>query len=276
MKESRYFAAQSDFASERERLSLLESVADPATFERLGRLGIASGWQCLDVGAGGGSVTRWLAERVGPAGHVTAVDLDTRFLDALDLAKHVEVRRHDILAGTVDAGRYDLVHSRALIEHLADPRRGLQNMSAALRPGGWLIVSAADFASLRAALPEHPSSDGFDRTLRAFVEFARSQKIMDLALGPRVPVLFDEVGLVEVGNEALTRVYAGGGPQALLLRQSVDRVRERFGAAGGSGERDVATFLAALDDPSFRFVYWTRFYVWGRRPEEHKDAEKRP
>ena len=50
---------------ERERLRLLEDSFDPGTFRWLDQLGVGSGWRCLEVGAGGGSVARWLADRVG-------------------------------------------------------------------------------------------------------------------------------------------------------------------------------------------------------------------
>jgi tRNA A58 N-methylase Trm61 len=41
------------------------------------RLGIAEGARCLEVGAGRGSIAAWLCRAVGPAGHVTATDLQT-------------------------------------------------------------------------------------------------------------------------------------------------------------------------------------------------------
>ena len=34
----------------------------------------------LEIGAGGGSIARWLAERVGPTGSVLATDIDPRFI----------------------------------------------------------------------------------------------------------------------------------------------------------------------------------------------------
>ena len=43
------------------------------------------GWRCLEIGAGRGSMATWLAERVGPAGQVVATDIDTRYLERLDL-----------------------------------------------------------------------------------------------------------------------------------------------------------------------------------------------
>ncbi len=64
----------------RRRLQMLEAVYDPLTLRHLEMVGVGPGWRCLEVGAGAGSITRALAERVGPQGRVAAVDLDPRFL----------------------------------------------------------------------------------------------------------------------------------------------------------------------------------------------------
>lgn len=203
MIESRYFATGAEFQLERARLSLLESNCDPATVERLARVGVAPGWRCLEVAAGGGSVACWLARRVGPSGTVTATDVDTRFLTARDLPQNVEVRRHDIDADPLEADAYDLVHSRALVEHLPDPRHALERMAAALRPGGWLVIEAADFTPLRSAWPEHASSSVFDRVARAFVDSMLADGIMDLLMAPRLPLLLERLGLVQVDNDGV-------------------------------------------------------------------------
>ncbi len=266
MNESRYFAAGAEFASERARLTLLESDADPITFERLARAGVAPGWRCLEVAGGGGSVVRWLAERVGLEGAVTAIDIDTRFLDALDLPNNVAVRRQDVMRDALEPDYYDLVHCRALLEHLPDPRRALERMAAALRPGGQLVVEAADFTPLRSAVPEHRSSAVFDWTVRAFVEEMPVDAVMDLCLAPRLHALLESIGLVAVDSEGVASVHHGGSPVAIFLERSVERMRERLIAGGRLSERDLATFARALEDPSFSWMAWIRFAAWGRRP----------
>ena len=62
MTSDKYVMADVAFDTERERLDILETLNDPATFAWLAQLGISKGWRCLDVGAGGGSVARWMAE----------------------------------------------------------------------------------------------------------------------------------------------------------------------------------------------------------------------
>ena len=46
---------------EDERLTLMSRMLDPQMFFRLEQLGVAAGWRCLEVGAGNGSVSHWLA-----------------------------------------------------------------------------------------------------------------------------------------------------------------------------------------------------------------------
>ncbi len=111
------YAAPNEWVEARRRLQLLETVYDRATTRRLEATGVGAGWHCAEVGAGGGSVTRWLCDRVGPSGRVLAVDIDTRFVDELDHPS-LEVRRQDIVTQPLRAGEFDLVHARAVLMHL--------------------------------------------------------------------------------------------------------------------------------------------------------------
>ena len=106
----------------RRRLRMLEQCYDEATTRRLRALGVSPGWRCLEVGAGGGSIASWLCRRVGAAGPVLATDLDTRFPGAIE-APGLEVRRHDITTDALPDRAFDLVHARAVLEHLPLPAR---------------------------------------------------------------------------------------------------------------------------------------------------------
>ena len=47
------------------RFPALADAFDAGTQRHLTALGLGAGWHCLEVGGGGGSIARWLAERVG-------------------------------------------------------------------------------------------------------------------------------------------------------------------------------------------------------------------
>jgi SAM-dependent methyltransferase len=87
---------------ERRRMALLFAYHGWLTIEVLEAAGVSRGWRCLEVGAGGGDITRWLAKMVTPGGSVVAVDLETRWIESLT-SDVVEVRRGDF--GKLDFGR---------------------------------------------------------------------------------------------------------------------------------------------------------------------------
>lgn len=49
----------------RQRLAAMEAGLDPWTSDNLESRGIVPDWRCLEVGAGAGSIARWLSSRVG-------------------------------------------------------------------------------------------------------------------------------------------------------------------------------------------------------------------
>ena len=111
------YAYDQEWKDERERLAGIERLWDPGSRALMERLGVGAGWRCLEVGAGGGSMVEWLSDRVGA---VTAADVSTRFLDAID-RPNVEVRELDILADDLPEGEFDLVYARLVVEHLGRP-----------------------------------------------------------------------------------------------------------------------------------------------------------
>src|ERR1035438_2255785 len=62
------------------RLRALAELFDPSTFRHIERIGIARGWHCWEVGAGGPTVAAWLAERGGVEGSVLATAIDLSWI----------------------------------------------------------------------------------------------------------------------------------------------------------------------------------------------------
>ena len=117
-----------------ERFAGLESVFDPVTRGHLTRLGLAPGARCLEVGAGSGSIARWMADEVGPAGRVLAVDLDPRWCRR-DGRPQLEVAAVDLRTQPVPPGPWDVVHERLVLQHLPERLDVLARLVEALAPG---------------------------------------------------------------------------------------------------------------------------------------------
>lgn len=244
---------------ERARLRLLEEYHDPLTAGQLDAIGVGEGWRCLDVGAGGGSVTRMLAERVGSTGSVLAVDLDTWLLDAL-ASDRVEVRRHDLMSDQLPQAAFDLVHARLLLMFVSPRLGALQRLVGAARPGGWLAATAPDFTAVALS----PTSLVWRRVWSRFLDAAMAGG-WDPGYGPRLRDDLCAAGLVEVHADDVSRRYPGGSVPARLVSLTVERFRERLVLLGAdSGEIDEARRL--LEDPASTLAAPTTCLARGRRP----------
>src|SRR5271156_6107183 len=129
----REYVLPHEVAGERQRLALMSALLDPLELNHLARLGVGPGWRCLELGSGNGSISRALAERVAPGGHVVASDIDIAYIAELR-TPGLEVRRIDILQDAIEPESYDLVVARALLHHLTPAQKALERMVAALKP----------------------------------------------------------------------------------------------------------------------------------------------
>jgi SAM-dependent methyltransferase len=240
---------------EQERLSLLEEFCDPQTARQIDAVGVDAGWRCLDVGAGAGSVTRRLAERVGDAGSVLAVDLDVRLLQQLDGGR-VEVRRHDLLAEPLPAAAFDLVHARNLLMHLPNRLDALRRLHSAVRPGGWLALCEPDFTAQAVS----PPSDAWRRVWSAFLDAAVAGG-WDPGYGARLMSDLEALDLADLEGETLVRRVRGGTVPARLFAGSLERFRDRMDAAPD----DLAEAQRLLHDPGVMYMGVIITSAWGRR-----------
>jgi SAM-dependent methyltransferase len=241
---------------ERRRLGLGEQAFDPISLRMLDDVGIEEGWRCLDVGAGSGSITQHLAERVGPSGSVLAVDTDTRLLEPL-AGDRIEVRSHDLLGDPLPEAAFELVHARNLLMHLPSRLDALRRMLHAVAPGGVLAICDHSVADVEFLSP----SVEWRRTWAAFLD-ALVAAGWDPRYGDRLTSDLEALGLVEVRGEYLRRYERGGTLWARLLSGTIERLRPRMDASPD----DVDAALRALADPASAVRTGTVVSAWGRRP----------
>jgi SAM-dependent methyltransferase len=105
------------------------------------RLEVNPGERVLDAGAGFGDTAIMLARRVGPSGHVTAMDCCDAFLDfgrrdaAAEGLANVDFVEADVQTAAFVAD-HDLVFSRFGTMFFQSPVAAMRNLGSALRPGG--------------------------------------------------------------------------------------------------------------------------------------------
>jgi len=257
---SSYRAPDETAELERKRLQQLGALFDEPTISRLRRFGAQPGWNCLEVGAGSGSVARALASLVAPDGHVLATDLDDRFYQGDE--HHLEFRVHDIARDPLPADRFDLAHARGVLEHIGDRDRALATMVGATKPGGFVVVEDPDWVVFDAqALPE--SFGALHRKMRSLYMDTSSY---DPNLGAKLPALLLAAGLVDVDGEGTVFTMHGSTASMEWYVLGLERSLPQLVKAGIVDADLAAAGLAEARDPECRLLSPLQMTAWGRKP----------
>jgi SAM-dependent methyltransferase len=236
----------------------LAQAYDPASTAHLADTGITTGWHCLEIGAGGGSIATWLAERVAPTGRVVATDVKPHRIPP---AAGLTVLRHDVVRDPLPSGPFDLVHARLVLLHLREREAVLADLVRCLRPGGVLQLDEFDLSYGPVLLAGDPPLYRRFLAAKAAVLVAAGA---DPGWGARVPAAMRAAGLAEIEVRPHLDVWRAGSPGQRLLVHHSERLRDRFLAAGLS-TADLSGLRAMLTDPSFQATSSVFYTVQGRR-----------
>jgi len=244
------------------RFGALSAIFDRATRRYLIDRQLTEGWQCLEVGGGGGSIASWLSERVGDTGRVVVTDIDTRFLETLK-SPNLEVLRHDIRCDLLPQGVFDLVHTRMVLIHLPERNVVLKRLAAALKPGGWLMCEEFDSDSL----PSDPALSPGEIVLKTHQAMGRLNDVrgVNRRCGRLLFERFRALGLTDLGAEGHVYMVQPHTQIAALLRASYERRRSAMIDAGYITAEEFERDLALTEAPEFMMpspIMWT---AWGRR-----------
>jgi SAM-dependent methyltransferase len=248
-------------AQEQARLLVLAELHDARTRAALTGLGIGPGWRCCDVGSGAGTIAGWMGEQVGPTGRVLSLDVDTRFQPP----SHgpVEVRQVDLVEEGVPEGGFDLVHARALLQHLAQREQVLDALVAALAPGGWLVVQDSDWVQFEA----QPLPEPFGSLLRASRRSSEQRHGHDPYFGRRLLPELAARGLVDLDAEGKVWTMHGGTTSAEWYVAGLARAAPGLQAAGVlPADLPVAAAIAQARRADFAILSPLSMLVRGRAP----------
>jgi SAM-dependent methyltransferase len=249
-----------EVSTEQQRLHLLEQMLDPDTIRILEQRGIQPSWHCLELGAGAGSIARWLAFRC-PDGQVVATDIGTTFLAGLS-APNLQVLRHDLVAEDFPLGAFDLIHARWLLMNLPQREEVLAKAVTWLAPGGWLVTEDMDLFPVDSS--PHPA---LQRLMEAFEQLLADSHGADFRWARRrLPTALAEVGLVELGMSVSVKHGGDGGADDAVYRMSMTQLRPGLVDRGLLSGAEYTAGIALLDDPAVIDTPIASVAAWGRRP----------
>ena len=248
--------------TERRRLEALAALLDPFTFHQLKQIGIEPGWRCLEIGAGLGTVSQWLAEQLGEQGEVLCTDLQTDFIADIEHPR-IRVEMRDITQPPPEREQFDLAVARAVHHHIPDRDAAARNLISAVRPDGHILYVEPDFHPV--FCDDHPV---WKRLWQAFFQWGERRDI-DYYTGRRVPAQLAAIGMDIVSVRGETVLFNGSEASKAardLYRMTFDAVLQPMIDQGFLSKSDSEDAYALLDNPEAWLMSLCFFATHARKP----------
>jgi ubiquinone/menaquinone biosynthesis C-methylase UbiE len=186
-------------------------------------LGLRRGGTAVDVGCGGGALTRSLARWMGPRCTVYGIDRDANFLDYARrrareerLARRARYLQGDALALPLPDDSAHAVTSYTVTGHIPDTRAFLREKIRVCRPGGRVSVmevrseGSLGSSPTRSAAPTQRERDLWKPLEKAFLRGVhRLWKVGATPVGlAELPALFEDLGLQDIMLDAFAVTHS--------------------------------------------------------------------
>lgn len=241
------------------RLRLIEAAVDSDTISLLEETGVTTGWSCLELGAGAGSIVEWLGIRVGQEGSVVAVDKKTAYLRRFSSPPY-SVVEGDFLILAREA-KVDLLHARYVLIHNKQDDEILKKIQAVVKPGGCVVLEEPDFTSAKLL---NPSGDEAHQRVNEAICRMFTNAGLDPACGLNLPRKATEVGLDILRTKATIHLCPGNAPIANVMAESALVLREEYTGTGVATDRDIDCYVGHARDPRYWSVYYSTISVLAR------------
>jgi SAM-dependent methyltransferase len=246
---------------ERERIALIGSVFDEFSRRRIRDLGPLAGKRCLDVGAGPGTVTAWLANECGVHGEVIGLDRDITLLEEADFPG-VIAWQADIESGpphTFPTSGFDLIHARLTICHLPGRERVLEQLVRWLNPGGWILISDV-INTMQACAAGH----ALGNMTRAFDEALLQTLGSDLNYAKIYPAPLRDLGMVDIGMAADLPIIRSDQATGRFWQLTFEAMRAEILGTGIIDEAGFVTAISELTKAGSFAIGYALVSAWGR------------
>lgn len=258
-----YVFASAEQQAEFARLKLLEDAFDDQTKQIIQSLGVASGWKCLELGPGAGSILTWLGDLVGNCGQVVGVDKNTAFVELIS-APQISKVTGDILDVELETNSFDLIHARYVLIHIVESAKVIEKLVTLLKPGGLLVLEEPDFTATQVISNSLPNAQAHQR-----VNAAISQMFIDLnldpAIGLKLPLLLQPNNLHVESVLDNRHLCCGNSKVAKVAGSSAATLQNKYVQTRKASVQDVEAYINNSFDSNFWAIYYSTISIVGRK-----------
>lgn len=241
--------------TEFERLKLIEEAFDEKTKEIIQTSGIKTGYKCLELGPGAGSILSWMSYIIGNEGKIVGIDKNTKFLEPIK-GKNNDLIEGDILDVELSSSDFDLIHARYVLIHITESNKVINKLIKSLKPGGVIILEEPDFTAARVINNSSPNGQAHQR-----VNEATNKMFMDLGLDPsfglKLPIILQNNGVIVdrvIGDQHLC---CGNSKIAKMMGRSTATLKHKYIRTQKASEQDVQMYIENSVNEDFWSVYYS-------------------
>ncbi|HBN22691.1 MAG TPA: hypothetical protein DD412_05580 [Holosporales bacterium] len=255
-------------------LELQQSMMSQESCTLLERAGLKDGQVVWDIGCGNGTMIPYLAKKVGPTGHVYAVDASAEQLQlakaraaSAGLSNVTFLQRSVMEMGDLPAdSSADIVYTRLLFMHLSDPKKALKAILKILKPGGRLTCEESVFGAISTSQPIQGISDYRD----SMIKLGRLRQ-QDYNIGEKMETICGESGFINV--QAMSKESKLSAQETSeLWRLRIGETAQKILKAGLATQEQVDHWKVMhkeipLEDESFYSISGMLYYILAQKPE---------
>jgi SAM-dependent methyltransferase len=179
------------------RLDVIHAVYGPVSLRGLEAARIGEARRAADIGCGTGTVSRWMASRMGPGGRVDAIDIAPEQIDVARSAaagagfSDIHYQVGSAYEPGLPESAFDVVFCRLVLCHLKEPSKAVAQMARLLRPGGRLVLVDMDLQDTFTM----PRCEAYEHYIKECVIPYQTKIGVDYSVGLNMPALVLGAGL---------------------------------------------------------------------------------
>lgn len=258
-----YIFASAEQQAEFARLRLIEDAFDDQTKQIIQSLGVTSGWNCLELGPGAGSILAWLGDLVGNSGRVVGVDKNIEYIKPISAPQITKIAGN-ILDVELENNSFDLIHARYVLIHIFESAKVVEKLVTLLKPGGILILEEPDFTTAQIIDDSSPLAHSHQRVNEAIKQMFVDLKL-DPAFGLKLPLLFQQNNLTIERVLDNRHLCCGNSKVAKVASSSAVTLRDNYIKTHKASAQDVETYINNSHNNNFWSIYYSTISIVGKK-----------
>ncbi|MCH9753805.1 MAG: class I SAM-dependent methyltransferase [Alphaproteobacteria bacterium] len=229
-----------------DNLDLQHELFKKESLEQLGKAGLSENMVVWDIACGGGIMTEYLAQSVGPNGKVYAIDISKGQInvakDRIEEAGHKNV---EFIVGDIndiDFQKYqkaDLAFSRFILMHVTKPQKIIKIIASLLKPSGVISFHESSMKHI-----DIKSNSAMEELYQLIIKYG-DMNGLDYDIGRKIAPMCEELKLFKK-VESTTKIYHTTDTAKQLISSRIDETEDQLVKSGLTTIENFAKLSAEI------------------------------